>query len=310
MKKLISIVLPCFNEEENIPILYTRICSVIDGMEKYSFELIFIDNCSKDKSVNIIEKLAAQDKRVKAIVNVTNFGHIRSPYYALIQATGDAVIGMSTDLQDPPELIPEFIKQWEDGFRVVAGVKSSSKESKLMYFMRSIYYKIIRKISSAEQIEHFTGFGLYDKRVIAILREIDDPLPYMRGIIAELGFPIARVEFIQPQRIHGETKNNLYTLCDMAILGITSQSKIPLRFLTLTGFALSFVSLLISVLFIVLKLLMWNSFPLGMAPILCGMFFFASVQLFFMGLLGEYLMLIYSKTTNRPLVVEERRINF
>lgn len=309
--KLISIVLPCYNEEDNIKELYSRISSVVNKINNYSFEFIFVDNASTDNTVNIIEELSKIDNRVKAIIHVGNFGFFRSSYHGIIQANGDAVIMMATDLQDPPEIILDFIAKWEEGYYVVAGVKPSSHESKFMFFVRSIYYKTIKKISNVQQIEHFTGFGLYDKKVIATLRLIKDPYPYLRGLIFELGFEVAAVEFKQPKRIHGVSKyRNFFALYDFAILGITSQSKLPLRLLTLCGFGLSIVSFIISMVFILLKLIFWNSFPVGIIPILCGVFFFASIQLFFIGLLGEYVMLIYTKVANRPLVVEDRRINF
>ncbi len=308
--KLISIVLPCYNEEANIPILYDSICNIINKIDNYNFELLFIDNCSKDKSVEIIEELSKKDKRVKAIVNANNYGTVKSPYYGLLQAYGDAVIMMASDLQDPPEMIEKFISRWEKGAYIVAGVKTSSEESKGMYFLRSLYYKAVKKLSANEQIEHFTGFGLYDKKVIDVLRELNDPYPYLRGIITELGFKVETIAFKQPARLNGKSKNNFFTLYDFAILGIVSQSKLPMRLLTIGGFVLSIFSMLLSILFIILKLCFWNEFPIGIIPILCGIFFFASVQLFFIGLLGEYVMLIYTKVANRPLVVENRRINF
>lgn len=310
MKKLISLILPCYNEEANLPLLYAAICKVIEKIDNYRFEFLFIDNCSQDRSVAIIENLATEDKRVKAIVNASNYGSLRSPYHGLTQASGDAVIMMATDLQDPPELIPEFIKAWEAGHYVVAGVKSTSEESKLMYFVRSMYYKFVKKLSDNEQIEHFTGFGLYDKRVIDVLKEIKDPYPYLRGIVTELGFKVKRIEFKQPSRQYGKTSNKFFNLYDFAILGIVSQSKLPLRLLTICGFFFSIVSMLMSFTFVILKLFFWNHFPSGIIPILCGMLFFASIQLFFIGLLGEYIMLIYTKVSNRPLVVEARRINY
>jgi glycosyltransferase involved in cell wall biosynthesis len=309
--KLISIVLPCFNEELNIPILYQRLEEVTAKINNYQFEFIFIDNCSTDKTVTIIEKLAQADKRIKAIVNLSNFGTIRSPMYGLLQAQGDLVIAMSTDLQDPPELIPQFIQKHEEGYQVVAGVKSTSDETGLMKYVRMAYYKVINAVSAVEQIEHFTGFGLYDKAIINAIREIGDPYPYLRGLISELGVKIARIEFHQPLRVHGASnQRDFFVLYDYAMLGITTQSKLPLRFLTLAGLILSGMSFLISITYLILKLCMWNSFPAGISPILIGLFFFSSIQLFFIGLLGEYVMLIYTKVANRPLVIEKRRINF
>ena len=308
--KLISIVLPCYNEEQNIDLMYSKLTEVVDKIPNYSFEFIFIDNCSKDKTVDKIESLVLKDGRVKAIINMNNFGAIRSPYYGLINAKGDAAILMATDLQDPPELIPQFIQQWENGYKVVAGTKASSNEIGIMHFIRVMYYKLMKKISKAEQIEHFTGFGLYDYRVVNVLKTLDDPFPYLRGIIAELGFKVATINFHKPNRSGGESSYKFTDYFDYAILGITTQSKLPLRILTIGGFILSVFSFLLSIIFVLLKLFMWNRFPVGIAPILCGLFFFSSVQLFFIGMLGEYVLLIYAKVANRPLVVEERRINF
>lgn len=308
--KTISVVLPCFNEELNLPIIYERLVNVSAKLPGYQFEFIFIDNCSTDNSVTILEQLAVQDSRVKAIINMSNFGTIRSPVYALLQAKGDIVISMSSDLQDPPELIPQFLQKYNEGYHVVAGVKPTGEEKGIMRLVRRVYYKFMSKISLVKQIENFTGFGLYDQRVIEAVRKTGDNYPYLRGLIAELGFKVATISFHQPSRLHGESKHNFFILYDYAMLGITTQSKLPLRLLTLSGFVLAIISLLISLVFLVLKLVMWYRFPVGIAPILCGLFFFSSVQLFFIGLLGEYIMLIYTKIANRPLVIEERRINF
>ncbi len=308
--KLISIVTGCFNEEENVDELHRRLGVVRAALPQYRFEHIFIDNASTDRTVERIKALIARDPSVRLIVNARNFGHIRSPYHAFLQASGDAVICMASDLQDPPELIPELIQAWEAGFRVVAGVKRVSEESKLMWLLRSAYYRVARKMADVALLEHFTGFGLYDRRVVEILRKLDDPYPYFRGLIAEIGFDIARVSFDQPGRKRGLTKNNFYTLYDMAMLGITSHSKIPIRLATMAGFALSIVSFLISLTYLILKLVMWNSFQLGTAPLLIGMFFFGSVQIFFIGLIGEYIASIHTQVLRRPLVVERERVNF
>lgn len=309
MKK-VSIVLPCYNEEENIDALYLRLQKVTATLVNYDFEFIFIDNCSQDSTPNLLKNLASKDHRVKAIINVRNFGHIRSPYYAMMQSSGDATILMATDLQDPPEMITEFINKWEDGYKVVAAIKPVSQESKIMFQIRKSYYRFINRISEAKLIQNFTGFGLYDKKVIDTLKKLEDPYPYFRGLISELGFRVAEIPFNQPRRVRGITKNNFYTLYDIAMLGITSHSKVPLRLATIFGFGLSILSFALSIVFLILKLLFWKSFSMGVAPILIGVFFFASVQLFFIGILGEYIMAIHTQVLRRPLVVEEERINF
>jgi polyisoprenyl-phosphate glycosyltransferase len=308
MKK-ISIITPCFNEEGNIQELYDRIKKVMTNLD-YEYEHIFIDNASTDSTVELLRGLAAQDKRVKVIVNTRNFGHIRSPYYALLQASGDAVIGMASDLQDPPERIPDFIKKWEEGYKAVIGVKTKSQESGLFHFLRTMYYRILRKLSDVELIEHFTGFGLYDQQVIKILREFKDPYPYFRGLIADIGFPIARIEFTQPRRTRGVTKNNLYTLYDMAMLGLTSYTKIPLRLATMLGFLTAAISFLVGLIYLIYKLIFWANFSVGLAPVVIGLFFLGSVQLIFLGVLGEYIGAIYTQVIHRPLVIEKERLNF
>lgn len=308
--KLISIVASCFNEEDNVKPLYERICAQFEQLPDYRFELILADNASTDRTVEHIRELAGTDKRVKLICNARNFGHIRSPMHAMLQARGDAVIGMASDLQDPPELIPEFIRRWEEGFRVVVGVKPKSKERWLMFIIRRLYYKTIGRISEVRQIQNFTGFGLYDREFIEIVRGMDDPCPYFRGIVAEIGFEHAEIPFTQPQRTRGITKNNFYTLYDLAMLGITSHSKLPIRIATMGGFALSALSLLTAAAYLVYKLIRWNDFSVGIAPILIGFFFFASVQLFFIGILGEYIAAIHTQVLKRPLVIEKERLNF
>lgn len=310
-KRSITIVLPCYNEEGNVRELHRRLVDATQPLcDRYKFEFIFIDNCSQDKTVAIIRELAAEDHRVRAIVNARNFGHIRSPYHVLLQARGDAVISMATDLQDPPELVPEFIANWEAGFRVAVGVKTKSEESFVFYALRSMYYGALRRLSEIDLIEHFTGFGLYDQSVIEILRTLDDPYPYFRGLIADIGFPIARIPFTQPLRKRGVTKNNFYTLFDMAMLGFTSHSKVPLRLATFLGFSTGATSFLVGLFYLVYKLLMWRSFTVGMAPLVIGLFFFASVQLIFLGIVGEYVGAIYTHVRKLPHVVEAERINF
>jgi glycosyltransferase involved in cell wall biosynthesis len=310
MKKLISIVTPCYNESENVDELVRRIRAVMDGFPQYDYEHLLIDNASKDDTVEKIKRIAAEDQHIRLIANCRNFGHIRSPVHAIFQARGDAVISMASDLQDPPEMISEFLKQWEAGFKVVIGVKPKSRETPLMFLLRRSYYRLIGKMSDVPLIENFTGFGLYDREVIATIRSLDDPYPYFRGLIAELGYSRAEIPFEQPRRMRGVTKNNFYTLYDLAMLGITSHSKLPLRLATMSGFILSFISLLIAIGYGLAKLLFWNSFSLGMAPLVVGLFFFGSVQLFFIGLLGEYIGAIHTQVMKRPLVIEKERINF
>jgi glycosyltransferase involved in cell wall biosynthesis len=305
----ISVVTPCFNEVANLPELYDRIRQAMEGLG-YEYEHVIIDNASTDGSVELLRGLAAQDKRVKVILNTRNFGHIRSPFHGLLQATGDAVIAMSSDLQDPPERIPEFVRKWEEGFKVVVGVKTQSEEPGLFFFLRSMYYRVLRALSDVDLIDNFTGFGLYDKQVIEILRQCNDPYPYFRGLIADIGFEHAQVEFDQPRRKRGVTKNNFYTLYDMAMLGVTSYTKIPLRLATLLGFAAAAVSLLTGTAYLVYKLVNWANFSLGLAPVVIGLFFLGSVQLFFLGIVGEYIGSIYTLAIRRPLVIEKERINF
>lgn len=311
MKKKISIVTPCYNEEANVEELYRQVKAQFERLsELYTYEHIFIDNASTDRTVEELKKLAAADKNVKIIVNAMNFGHIRSPFYGLCQAMGDAAMLMVADLQDPPELIPQFLQQWEAGHRVVIGIKNKSKENPLMYALRTMFYKMIKKISETRQIENFTGFGLYDKTFIQLLRSIDDPYPYMRGLVAEYGGDLGEVFYTQPKRLHGKTHNNFYTLYDMAMLGFVNHSKVPLRMASFIGFLCSAVSLLVALIYFVYKLCYWDSFQVGQAPLVIGMFFFASVQLFFLGIVGEYVGSILTQVRRRPLVIEQERINF
>lgn len=308
-KKLISIVTPCYNEEGNIEELCQRIAAVM-AAQPYDYEHIFIDNCSVDGTIRKIKEIAAHDIRVKLIVNARNFGHIRSPYYGMLQSKGDACVMIVSDLQDPPEMIAEFIKKWEQGYKTVLAVKPESEESSIMSGLRKVYYRLIARISEVPLVQNATGAGLFDRAVIDILRSIQDPYPYFRGLICEIGFPIATVPFKQPRRQRGITKNNFYTLYDMAMLGITNHSKIPLRLMAMGGFLLAFLSLIAAALFFVAKLLYWDSFQLGTAPILIGIFFFGAVQTFFIGVLGEYIGSIHTQVRNMPLVVEIERVNF
>lgn len=306
----ISIVTACYNEEENVQLLYERVKSVFESLPQYRYEHIFIDNASTDQTVPILKQIAATDHNVKIIVNSRNFGHIRSPFFGLMQAKGDAVISLVCDFQDPPELLPIFLAKWKEGNKIVVGVKKTSDEQWLIKSIRKTYYKIIEKIANTRQIKNYTGFGLYDRQVMEILKTFDDPYPYFRGMIAEVGFNVAEVPYHQPFRHKGFTKNNFVTLYDMAILGITSYSKLPIRLAILAGLICAAVSLFMAVAFLILKLLFWQHFSLGVAPMLIGMFFFSSVQLFFIGLLGEYVAAIHTHVQKRPLVVVQEKINF
>jgi len=307
--KLISVVTPCYNEEENVDELYERISETMKSLP-YDYEHIFIDNCSLDSTVLKIKSKIATDSNVKLIVNSRNFGHIRSPYYGLIQSKGDACILLASDLQDPPEIILEFVKKWEQGFKIVMAVKPESKESKVMFFLRKIYYRFLSKISEVPLVENATGAGMFDRKVLDILKNLQDPYPYFRGLLCEIGFPIATVPFVQPKRSRGVTKNNFYTLYDIAMLGVTNHSKVPLRLMTMFGFLLAALSFLTALLYLTLKLMYWNEFEVGMAPVVIGIFFFGSINALFIGLLGEYIGSIHTKLRNMPLVIESERVNF
>lgn len=308
--KLISIVTPCYNEQDNVEELYNQVKEIFDTRVNYQYEHIFIDNASTDNTVKILKSLAEKDHHVKIIVNSRNFGHIRSPYHAILQAQGDAVISIAADLQDPPALIPDFLRQWEAGFKIVAGVKPTTQENFPMSAIRRSYYNLIAQLADIKLIKNFTGFGLYDHTVINILRDMNDSYPYFRGLISEIGFPVAEIPFEQPTRKRGITKNNFYTLYDMAVLGMTNHSKLPIRLATMGGFLLSILSLLMAVIFLILKLSLWSHFPIGIAPIIISIFFLASVQLFFIGIVGEYVLSIHTQVLKRPLVIERERINF
>ncbi|WP_314392675.1 glycosyltransferase family 2 protein [Leptotrichia shahii] len=310
MKK-ISIVIPTYNEIENISLIIEKLKEIFENdLKSYLYELIIIDNYSTDGTREKIKEICKNEKNIKGILNAKNFGFLNSTFYGLTQSTGDATILMVADFQDPPGLVVDFIKEWEKGYKIVIGLKNRSKESKLMYLIRTIYYKIINKIANIDHIEHFTGFGLYDKKFVKILKELDDPTPYLRGIVAELGFTRKEINFEQPKRKFGKSKFNFFSLYDVAMLGITSYTKIILRLATFIGFFVGVISLLLSIVYLVLKLIYWNLFPTGTAPILIGIFFLGSLQLFFIGILGEYIMNINTKVLKRPLVVEEERINF
>jgi glycosyltransferase involved in cell wall biosynthesis len=309
-RKLISVMTPCFNEEGNVEELHRRIAAVFDTLPQYDWEHILIDNASRDSTPAILRRMAAADPRVKVILNTRNFGHIRSPFHALLQARGDAVISLASDLQDPPELIPRFIEKWEQGYKVALGQKETSDESAIFFAIRGAYYRLVRKLADIELFEHVTGFGLYDREVIEQFRKVNDPYPYGRGLISDLGYDVALIQYHQPLRKSGITSNNFYTLYDMAMLGITNHSKVPLRMATLLGFAMALLSLLVAIGYLVYKILFWNRFPVGQAPVVIGLFLFSSVQLFFTGVLGEYIAAIHTQVLHRPLVIEKERINF
>ncbi len=309
-RKLISVVTPCYNEEENVRELSSRIRAVFAQLPDYDYEHILIDNASIDGTAQILRELADEDRRTKVIFNTRNFGHIRSPHHGMLQGEGEAVIVMASDLQDPPEMIPDFLRRWEEGFKVVMGVKTKSQESAAMFAVRRFYYGLSGRMSEIKLVENFTGFGLYDHVVVEQLKHIDDPYPYFRGLIADLGYDAARIEFTQPRRKRGITKNNFLTLYDLAMLGITNHSKLPLRLATMMGFLLSAISLTIAIGYTVYKLLYWSEFAVGIAPILIGFFFFMSVQLFFIGMIGEYVGAIHTQVLKRPHVVEKERLNF
>lgn len=308
--KLISITTACRNEEENIRDIYSQVKGVFDSLEGYSYEHIFIDNASEDRTVPILKEIAATDKRVKIIVNTRNFGPMRPIHHALLQASGEAVIIIAADLQEPPSMIREFIKKWEEGYKVVVGVKNKSEENPLMFVVRRFYYYLMEKFADTKQMQNVTGFGLYDRAFVSVLKELDEPNPYFRGLITEIGFESAGVPFTQAKRKRGKTKNNFYALYDVAMLGFVNHSKVPLRMATFLGFSSAVLSLLVAVIYFVYKLIFWQSFEVGVAPLVIGVFFFCAVQLFFIGVIGEYVGAIYTQVKHRPLVVERERVNF
>ncbi len=308
--KFISFVASCFNEEDNVKELHAQILREMEQFPQYSFEIILLDNGSTDHTEARLRELAASDKRVKVILNARNFGHVRSPHYGLLQARGEAVILLASDLQDPPALIPEFLRKWEEGYKVVLGSYRQTQESFLFGMVRKAYYYIVRRFAEVDLIQNFTGFGLFDRCILDVLHQMDDSYPYFRGMICEIGFPRAIVEFDKPPRQRGFSHSNFYTLYDMAMLGFTNHSKVPLRLAAMAGFAFSLFSFLVAIAYLVYKLAFWNSFSLGMAPVVIGLFFFASVQLFFIGIIGEYIGAIHTQVMKRPLVVEKERINF
>ena len=312
MKK-ISVLIPCYNEVENVDLMAMAVENVLlEALPQYDYEILFIDNCSMDGTRERLEAICEKNKKVKAIFNVTNFGQFNSPFYGMCQTSGDCTITMCCDFQDPVELIPTFVAEWEKGHRIVSGIKTSSKENGIVYFLRSVYYKLIKNMSSVKMIEHFTGFGLYDKTFIDILRELDDPIPFIRGIVAEYGHGFNRkdIEYEQPRRRAGKTHNNIFSLYDAAMLSITSYTKVGLRLATLLGFLSSGISLLIALIYFILKLIYWDVFPAGNIPLLLGVYVLGSLQLSFIGLIGEYILNINTRVIHRPLVVVEKRLNF
>lgn len=314
MKK-ISVMVPCYNETENVIPMSEAVVALFENggpLSLYDYELLFIDNCSTDGTREKLEDICSKNKKIKAIFNVTNFGQFNSPFHGMCQTTGDCTVTLCCDFQDPVELIPVFVAEWEKGHKIVSGVKKSSREPGIIYLARTIYYKMIKGMSNVKMIEHFTGFGLYDKTFIALLRELDDPIPFIRGIVAEYGDGFNRVEipYEQPKRRAGKTHNNFYTLYDAAMLSFTSYTKVGLRLATFFGAGISFISILIGLVYLVLKLIFWDKFTAGYAPMMIGVFVLGGIQIFFIGLIGEYILNINTRVIKRPVVVEEKRINF
>lgn len=309
-KKLISIITPCFNEEENIVDVCAEIKGVFDQLPEYDYEHLFIDNASTDQTVPMLREIAVSNPSVKVIVNAKNFGHIRSHYHALLQATGDAVGYYMCDMQEPSAVIIECVRKWEEGNKVVLGIKEASKENPFMFFARGLYYKILDKISETDHIAGFMSIGLFDREIIDFLKQIDDPYPYFRGLIAEYGYDIAKVPYTQELRKKGKSSNNFYELYSQAMLGFVNHSKVPLRIACFAGFSLALLSFVVALFYLVLKLVFWDTFQMGVAPLVIGLFFFSSVQLFFIGIIGEYIGATFTQVKNKPLVLERERINF
>ena len=310
MKK-ISVLIPCYNEEENVvPMSQAVVEQLTTRLPQYDYELIFIDNDSNDNTRPLLREICKRNPKVKAIFNAKNFGQFNSPYHGMLQTTGDCTITMCCDFQDPVEMIPQLVEAWEKGAKIVSCIKTESKENPLMRFFRTCYYKIIRKMSSVDQIEHFTGFGLYDKTFIEVLRNLKDPTPFIRGIVAELGYKRVDLPYTQAKRRAGTTHNNFFTLFDAAMLSFTSYTKVGLHLLTILGFILSFLSIMAALIYLVLKLIYWDDFSAGQAPMIIGLFFLNAMELLFIGFVGEYVMSINTRVMNRPLVIEEERINF
>lgn len=310
-QKKISIMIPCYNEEENARPIYEAVRDeLLRSCPNYDYEILFIDNKSQDRTREIIREICKEDPRVKAIFNAKNFGQFNSPYYGILQTTGDCTITMCADFQDPVDLIPRFVEEWEKGYKIVIGRKTESKENPFVYFLRGCYYKLIKKMSSCEQIEQFTGFGLYDSSFVQTMRDLKDPTPFIRGIVAELGPERKEIEYTQPQRRAGKTHNNWYSLYDAAMLSFTSYTKVGLRLATFIGFISAGISFLIGLIYLIAKICFWNSFTMGYAPMMIAVFFMGGIQLGFLGFMGEYIMAMNTRIMNRPLVVEEERLNF
>ena len=310
-KKVISVVLPSFNEEGNIEKIYIEVTKLFKKqLKSYNYEIIFIDNDSKDNTRNIIRKICKKDKKAKAIFNAKNFGQFNSPYYGLLNTSGDAVISMASDFQDPVELIPEFVKAWEEGYKIAIGVRKTSTDNFILRTIKKAYYDLIKRFSNVDQIKMFTGFGLYDKDFIDILRKLDDPTPFLRGLVAELGYRRKEIPFVQGKRYKGKTSNNFYSLYDAAMLSFTSYTKIGLRIATFFGGIVLMISVFVAIIYLIMKLIWWDRFQAGMIPVLLGMLFLGSIQILFIGIIGEYVLAINQRTMKRPLVIEEERINF
>lgn len=310
MKK-ISILIPCYNEEENVKPLYYAISEILEQrLSAYEYEIVFIDNNSVDKTRQYLRELCNENRNVKAIFNAKNFGQFNSPFYGMCQTTGDCTILMCADFQDPVEMLPKLVAEWENGYKIVCAIKTTSKENKIMRLLRTCYYKMIKKMSDVEQIEHFTGFGLYDRSFINVLRELDDPTPFLRGIVAELGFKRKDIPYEQQKRATGKTHNNWATLYDAAMLSFTSYTKTGLRIATIIGFIFSALSLVVALIYLILKLIYWERFIAGTIPILLAVAILGSAQLFFIGLIGEYVLSMNKRIMKRPLVIEEERLNF
>jgi glycosyltransferase involved in cell wall biosynthesis len=308
--RFISVITPCYNEEANVEELYLRVRAAMTRVGRYAYEHIFIDNHSRDKTVAILKAIASRDTNVRIIVNARNFGQVRSPMHAFLETRGAAVIGLAADLQDPPEMIEDMIAKWEEGYAMVLCIKETSQENRLMFQARTLYYRLVQRLSSLQTFENFTGFGLFDRRVVETIRSFGDPYPYFRGMIAEIGLPHFKLIYDQPQRKRGVTKNNLYTLYDLAMLGITNLSKVPLRLVTFFGFIGALLCGFVGFGYLVYKLLFWSHFSVGTAPLVIGLFFLGSVQLVSMGILGEYIGAIHTQVLKRPYVVEQERVNF
>jgi glycosyltransferase involved in cell wall biosynthesis len=310
MKKKISVVTPCFNEEENVLILIEQVRAVFAKLPQYDYEHIFIDNKSTDNTVAILKALAQNDNRIKLILNARNFGAVRSGVYGLKQAYGDAVVLLVADLQDPPELILQMVEKWEEGYKIVTAIKNKSKENPVMFLFRRIFYRTLDKFSEIDQIQNFTGFGLYDKSFMDVVRTIEDPAPFFRGLVAEIGFDRTEISYTQPKRLRGKTKMNFYILYDVAMSGFVNHSKIPLRLASFIGFGAAILSLIFAIIYFIYKLVYWSDFQTGTAPLVIGLFFFSSIQLFFIGIIGEYVGAIHTQVRKRPLVIEKERYNF